>query len=59
MDDWTVYNIPMLFIMNAIFGMYGLVWSQLCADILTVTLSLWVHRRFLKKSGLLEKMEEV
>lgn len=56
---WAAFNIPMLFIMNAIFGMYGLVWSQLCADILTVTLSLWIHRRFLKKSGLLEKMEEV
>lgn len=46
---WAVFNIPMLFILNAIFGMYGLVWSQLVADIFTVTLSFYVHRRFVKK----------
>lgn len=49
---WAVFNIPMLFIMNALVGMYGIVWSQLIADILTVTLSLIVHHRFLKKNGL-------
>lgn len=46
---WAVFNIPMLFILNAVFGMYGLVWSQLFADILTVALSLWTHYRFKKK----------
>lgn len=46
---WAVFNIPMLFLLNYIFGMYGLVWSQLVADILTVTLSLWTHHRFKKK----------
>jgi hypothetical protein len=30
-------------------GMYGLVWSQLCADILTVTLSYIVYRRYVKQ----------
>ena len=48
---WAVFNIPMLFLLNAIFGMYGLVWSQLTADILTVILSFAVHRRYLKKNG--------
>lgn len=43
---WLVFNIPMLFIMNAIFGMYGIVWSQTAADILTVTMSFLVYHRF-------------
>lgn len=46
---WAAFNIPMLFIMNAVVGMYGIVWSQLLADILTVTLSLIVHHRYVKK----------
>lgn len=46
---WAVFNIPMLFLLNGIFGMMGIVWAQLAADILTVTLSLLVHRRFVKK----------
>jgi len=45
---WAVFNIPMLFILNRLIGMYGLVWSQLCADTLTVTLSLAVYRRHAK-----------
>ena len=47
---WAVFNIPMLYIMNAAVGMYGLVWSQLLADILTVVLSVIVHQRFAKKN---------
>ena len=43
---WLVFNIPMLFLLNALFGMYGIVWSQLTADSLTVALSLWVYRRY-------------
>lgn len=49
---WAVFNIPMLFILNHFIGMYGIVWSQLAADVLTVALSFAVHRRFLKKHGL-------
>ena len=52
---WAVFNIPMLFILNGIFGMYGLVWSQLTADVLTVILSFAVHRRFIKKNGALSE----
>ena len=43
---WMVFNIPMLFLLNYIFGMYGIVWSQVTADILTVLLSFDVYWRF-------------
>lgn len=43
---WLVFNIPMLFILNAVFGMFGIVWSQATADILTVALSLYVYRKY-------------
>ena len=45
---WAVLNIPMLFLLNRILGMYGLVWSQLAADVLTVALSLTVYLRFIR-----------
>ncbi len=47
---WAVFNIPMLFLLNAIFGKYGIVWSQLVGDVLNVTLSLIIHRRYMKKN---------
>ena len=43
---WLVFNIPMLFLLNHILGMFGIVWSQVTADSLTVILSLLVYRRF-------------
>ena len=43
---WLVFNIPMLFILNAVVGMYGIVWSQVAADTLTVIMSFYVYRRF-------------
>lgn len=46
---WVAFNIPMLFILNAIFGMYGIVWSQVTADVLTVALSAFVYFRYMKK----------
>lgn len=48
---WAVFNIPMLFILNGIIGMYGIVWSQVTADIFTVALSIYVYNRYKKKSG--------
>ena len=48
---WLVFNIPMLFILNHFFGMYGIVWSQVVADSLTVLLSFYVLRRFGPKKG--------
>lgn len=47
---WAAFNIPMLFLLNKLMGMYGLVWSQLAADILTVILSFAVHRAFVKRN---------
>ena len=49
---WCAFNIPMLFVLNRLMGMYGLVWSQLTADILTVTLSFFVYRRYTRKINL-------
>ena len=46
---WLVLNIPMLFILNAIVGMYGIVWSQVTADTLNVLLSLFVFLRYRPK----------
>ena len=43
---WLVFNIPMLFLLNHIFGMYGIVWSQVSADVLTVILSFLVYFRY-------------
>ncbi|WP_314724557.1 MATE family efflux transporter [Enterocloster bolteae] len=43
---WGVFNIPMLFLLDTAFGMYGIVWSQITADILTVALSLYVYHRY-------------
>lgn len=42
---WMVFNIPMLFLLDALFGIYGIVWSQIIADVLTVLLSLYVYRK--------------
>ncbi len=47
---WAVFNIPMLLILNHVFGMYGIVWSQLAADTLTVILSLVVYGIYEKRS---------
>ena len=43
---WLGFNIPMLFLLNRRFGMYGLVWSQVAADVLTVAVSFLVYFRF-------------
>lgn len=46
---WLGFNIPMLFLLNWIIGMQGIVWSQVTADILTVALSLAVYWNFQRK----------
>ena len=46
MTRWLVFNIPMLFLLNAVFGMFGLVWSQVTADIFTVLLSFYVYFKY-------------
>ena len=47
---WAVFNIPMLFLLNRLAGMYGIVWSQVTADVLTVALSLVTYRYYAKRT---------
>ena len=49
MTRWLVFNIPMLFLLNGIFGMYGIVWSQAAADTLTVAMSFYVYHKYRPK----------
>ena len=42
-------NIPILFLMNALFGMMGIVWTQAIADILNVTISYVIYGRVIRK----------
>ena len=43
---WLGLNIPMLFLLNAVFGMYGIVWSQVTADALNVVLCFCILRKY-------------
>ena len=47
---WAVFNIPMLFLLNRLVGMYGIVWSQVTADVLTVALSLVTYRYYARRT---------
>ena len=47
---WLAANIPMLFLLNALFGMYGLVWAQVSSDTAVAFLSWLVYRRFRRKT---------
>lgn len=42
-------NIPLLFLMNHLFGLYGIVWTQLISDVITGVISYAVYRGSLKK----------
>lgn len=42
-------NIPILLLMNVLFGMSGLVWTQMTADIFNVLISYIIYFRVLKK----------
>jgi Na+-driven multidrug efflux pump len=42
-------NIPLLFIMNHFFPLYGIVWTQLISDVVTAIVSYAVYRRSLGK----------
>ena len=44
-----VINIPLLFVMNALFGLYGIVWTQLISDVITGIISYAVYRHSLGK----------
>jgi putative MATE family efflux protein len=44
-----VVNIPLLFVMNGLFGLCGIVWTQLISDIITGVVSYAVYRHSLGK----------
>lgn len=46
---WAVLNIPMLYLFNAVFGMYGLVWAQVVSDVITVGISFAVIFRYMRQ----------
>ncbi|MBQ8075140.1 MAG: cation transporter [Oscillospiraceae bacterium] len=48
---WALVNIPMLFLLNALFGMYGIVWSQFISDVLVAFLSWLIYRRFRRQQA--------
>ena len=52
---WLGFNIPMLFLLNALFGMFGVVWAQVTADTLTVLLSFYVYRKYRPAVGSLQR----
>ena len=43
---WCAFNIPMMFVLNRIIGINGIVWAQAAADVLTVALSLVTYGIF-------------
>lgn len=44
-----VVNIPLIFIMNHFFGLYGIVWTQIISDVITGVISYAVYRHSLGK----------
>ena len=44
-----VVNIPLLFLMNSLFGLYGIVWTQLISDIITAVVSYALYHHSLGK----------
>ncbi|RRF97268.1 MAG: MATE family efflux transporter [Lachnospiraceae bacterium] len=44
------FNIPFMLIFNPIFGMYGLVWAEFAADVLTVFFSWLLYRSYDRKA---------
>ena len=42
-------NIPLLFLMNHLFGLYGIIWTQLISDALTTVISFIVYNNSYKK----------
>ena len=47
----VVFNIPILLIMDHLFGMTGIVWTQAIADLLTAVVSYIIYEHIRKKMG--------
>ena len=46
-----IFNIPLLFLLNRLFGVMGIVWTQAAADFLTVIASYIIYFRIRKSEG--------
>lgn len=46
---WLVFNIPIMYLLNSTFGLYGLLWAQFVSDLLTVIMSGIIYTKFEKK----------
>ncbi len=44
-----LFNIPLLFLMNYIAGLFGIIWTQLIADSLTLVISLGLYSSIMKR----------
>ena len=42
-------NIPLLFLMRAVFGLYGIIWTQLVSDLITLFIGLFLYRGVLRQ----------
>ena len=40
---WAVFNIPMICLLNYLVGMYGIIWSPIVGDTLTVLVSIYAY----------------
>lgn len=48
-------NIPLLFVLEHLFGLYGIVWTQLAADLLTTAISFGLYRHINQELKLKER----
>ena len=46
-----IFHIPLLFVMNSVVGLYGIIWTQFISDALTVIVSYIICRRTFKRLG--------
>lgn len=44
-----IINIPLLFLMNRLVGLYGIIWTQLLADSITIVISFVLYRKTMQK----------
>ena len=49
---WLLVNIPMLFLLNVLFGMLGVVWAQFVSDCLVALFSALFYRSFRRRTVL-------
>ncbi len=47
----VIFNIPLLFILNSLFGVSGIVWTQAIADLFTVIISYIIYARIRRQEG--------